>query len=371
MTKVPANKIGNVVIIDPVGKKGGLDHYNDSLASSLKKLNIEVKVFSNYTSEFAEPVFKFRFGKSLLFIPSMIFSLMKVFKLLKASKPQFVILHLFKITKSSNSLCREVKKQNIKLIYILHDLDSLIRDNISDKEMFAGLQLADEIVVHNHFSSDLLLQKFPGVENKLTIIPHGNFLDIPTKISKQEAKEKLGLNNSSLKVLFFGMIKPSKGLNLLLQAMMKVNAQLIIAGRMRKKSTSDFNNQLSNLKKEDKLIADLNYISNEKRDLYFKSADIIVLPYRKIYQSGVMIMAMSYGIPVVASDLTPNLEFAGNIDCIEFFKDGDSIQLEEKINFLLVNEERREILKKNAYSLLEKTHNWNLIAERFQQILSR
>ena len=73
----------NVIIIDPVGKKAGLDHYNDSLAKSLNKLDVLVRVYSNYKSEYSEPVFKFRFGKSIFFLPEMFFSLMKVFKNLK------------------------------------------------------------------------------------------------------------------------------------------------------------------------------------------------------------------------------------------------------------------------------------------------
>ena len=47
----------NVIIIDPVGKKAGLDHYNDSLAKSLNKLDVLVRVYSNYKSEYSEPVF--------------------------------------------------------------------------------------------------------------------------------------------------------------------------------------------------------------------------------------------------------------------------------------------------------------------------
>ena len=97
----------NVIIIDPVGKKAGLDHYNDSLAKSLNKLDVLVRVYSNYKSEYSEPVFKFRFGKSIFFLPEMFFSLMKVFKNLKQQKPDIVILHLFNATRASISLSGE------------------------------------------------------------------------------------------------------------------------------------------------------------------------------------------------------------------------------------------------------------------------
>ncbi|MBK6987990.1 MAG: glycosyltransferase family 4 protein [Bacteroidetes bacterium] len=173
------------------------------------------------------------------------------------------------------------------------------------------------------------------------------------------------------KVLFFGMIKPTKGLDVLLKAMQKINAQVIVAGRVRKQSMSDYTEAFSDLKKQGKLVTDINYITNEKRDLYFKSADVIVLPYTKIYQSGVLLMAMSYGIPVIASDLQPNLELASEIDCMEFFKVGDHLMLERVMSSLLANRDRRDVLRKNGFSVLESSHNWNKIANSFKQIICR
>ena len=240
----------NVIIIDPVGKKAGLDHYNDSLAKSLNKLDVLVRVYSNYKSEYSEPVFKFRFGKSIFFLPEMFFSLMKVFKNLKQQKPDIVILHLFNATRASISLSSEIKKQNIKLVYILHDIESLIDEVSNNNQLNICLQLADEIVVQ-----------------------------LPSSVSKDDAIAQLGLDKKMPKVLFFGMIKPTKGLDVLLKAMQKINAQVIVAGRVRKQSMSDYTEAFSDLKKQGKLVTDINYITNEKRDLYFKSADVIVLPY--------------------------------------------------------------------------------------------
>mgnify|MGYP001170067065 FL=1 len=361
----------NVIIIDPVGKKAGLDHYNDSLAKSLNKLDVLVRVYSNYKSEYSEPVFKFRFGKSIFFLPEMFFSLMKVFKNLKQQKPDIVILHLFNATRASISLSSEIKKQNIKLVYILHDIESLIDEVSNNNQLNICLQLADEIVVHNHFTASELLKKNPGAEKKVIIIPHGDFLELPSSVSKDDAIAQLGLDKKMPKVLFFGMIKPTKGLDVLLKAMQKINAQVIVAGRVRKQSMSDYTEAFSDLKKQGKLVTDINYITNEKRDLYFKSADVIVLPYTKIYQSGVLLMAMSYGIPVIASDLQPNLELASEIDCMEFFRVGDHLMLERVMSSLLANRDRRDVLRKNGFSVLESSHNWNKIANSFKQIICR
>ncbi len=45
------------------------------------------------------------------------------------------------------------------------------------------------------------------------------------------------------------------------------------------------------------------FIPDEQTELYFKAADVLVLPYRSIYQSGILFLAYSFGLPVLASDV--------------------------------------------------------------------
>ena len=360
-----------IFIVDPVGKKAGLDYYNDSLASSLADLNYQVKILSNYNSKFAKPIFKFHFGRSLLFIPGFIFSYLRTYQYIRSNKPDVIIFHMFKADKFHFWLLKKVKKLKIRIVYVLHDIENLLSLSDNADLMMSCLKLSDQIVVHNQFSSTTLAEKYPSQQEKVCIIPHGNFRNLPSDASKEEARQELGLNDMKNKVLFFGMIKSSKGLQLLLQAMENIDAELIVAGRMRKHSIADYRKGITSLKRAGKLYTDIDYISNEKRDLYFKAADILVLPYRKIYQSGVLLMAMSYGLPIISSDLLPVVEFVGESDCVEFFKDGDISDLEEKIDKLLKNENRCRILKGNAYIKIDSEHNWKLIGEKFNLLLTK
>ena len=136
-------------------------------------------------------------------------------------------------------------------------------------------------------------------------------------------------------------------------------------------SISDYSTWIDNLYHEGKLITDIQYISNEKRDLYFKAADLIVLPYRKIYQSGVLLMALSYQLPVIASDLVPNKDLVKEFDAIEMFSSGDHNQLSEKLNQLLADQKRQEVLKTNGIALLSQNHNWKLISQLFNKIIRK
>lgn len=360
-----------VYIIDPVGRKAGLDHYNDSLSRNLNASGTKTVVFSNYNSEFSEKKFPFNFANSPFFIPGILVSYLFVYNEVKRHKPDFVVFHLFKASKFLNWFSRQLIKRNIKLIFIVHDVESLISINENVDQMNSLLKLADQIIVHNNFSQDELTRKYSVVDDKINLIPHGDYLDLPTRITKAEARNKLNLKSDRPIILFFGMIKPTKGLDILLKAMQRIDAQLIVAGRMRMNSISDYSTWIDNLYHEGKLITDIQYISNEKRDLYFKAADLIVLPYRKIYQSGVLLMALSYQLPVIASDLVPNKDLVKEFDAIEMFSSGDHNQLSEKLNQLLADQKRQEVLKTNGIALLSQNHNWKLISQLFNKIIRK
>jgi D-inositol-3-phosphate glycosyltransferase len=360
-----------VYIIDPVGRKAGLDHYNDSLASNLNSSGTKTIVYSNYNSEYSQKKFSFNFTSSPLFIPGILTSYLIVFKELKLHKPEFVVFHLFKASKFLLWFSRRLINIKVKLIFIVHDVESLISNSENYEQMKSLLSLADHIIVHNNFSKEELAKKYSIEDAKINLIPHGDYLDLPSQITKSEARNKLNLKSDLPIVLFFGMIKPTKGLDVLLKAMQDINAQLIVAGRMRMNSISDYSTWTDNLIHEGKLITDIRYISNEKRDLYFKAADVIVLPYRKIYQSGVLMMALSYQLPVIASDLVPNKELAAEFDAIEMFPTGDHNQLSEKLNRLLTDQIRQEELKKNGFALLSQNHNWKLISQLFNKIIRK
>ena len=47
------------------------------------------------------------------------------------------------------------------------------------------------------------------------------------------------------------------------------------------------------------------FIPDDETEIYFKAADVLVLPYRDIYQSGVLFLGHSFGLPVLAADVGP------------------------------------------------------------------
>jgi glycosyltransferase involved in cell wall biosynthesis len=129
-------------------------------------------------------------------------------------------------------------------------------------------------------------------------------------LTKSEAREKLNLSEKDKIILFFGNIAPYKGLEYLIKAFVFVRRQigdvrLIIAGRI--KNCESYWEQvqgiMTNHGLKEHIIENIEYIPDADVELYFKSADVLVLPYKHIFQSGVAFLAYNFGLPIVATDV--------------------------------------------------------------------
>ncbi len=173
-------------------------------------------------------------------------------------------------------------------------------------------RLSDHIFVHTKKMKDELLQRFHVVNSAVTIIPYGiNNAVANTDLTAVEAKERIGIRNGERTVLFFGAIKPYKGLEYLVAAFQKMaiekgSYRLIIAGE-RKKGSEEYLNEIQQLislhSSREQVIQKIDFIPDAETELYFKAADVAVLPYTEIFQSGILFLAYSFGLPVIATDV--------------------------------------------------------------------
>ena len=119
-----------------------------------------------------------------------------------------------------------------------------------------------------------------------------------------EARRLLGLDPADPVALFFGFVRPYKGLQFLLRAMPAVrehhNLQLVIAGEFwhDKQVYLDVINELGIA---DAVRVEDRYIANEEMGTYFAAADVVVLPYVDVTQSAVVQLAFGFGKPVVTT----------------------------------------------------------------------
>ena len=172
--------------------------------------------------------------------------------------------------------------------------------------------LANHIFVHTEKMKRDLMSAFSMDGRKISVIPFGinNSLKV-TNLTRIAAKERLGLAPHEKAMLFFGNIAPYKGLDILVQAFQSVAPtdpalRLIIVGAPRPGCDGYWQEIERSIRQhglEGRVVQRICYIPDEETELYFKAADVAILPYRTIFQSGVLFLAYSFGLPVIAADV--------------------------------------------------------------------
>jgi glycosyltransferase involved in cell wall biosynthesis len=171
--------------------------------------------------------------------------------------------------------------------------------------------LADHVFVHTEQMKREILHDFGVQEQAVSVIPFGINNSVPdTDLTSTEAKQRLGIKDNERTILFFGAIRPYKGLDYLADAFRRLAAnnpdyRLIIAGEPKKGSEEYVSEIQQRLSSEPglKTIQRIHHIPDVETELYFKAADVLALPYTHIFQSGVLVLAYSFGLPVVAADV--------------------------------------------------------------------
>ena len=103
------------------------------------------------------------------------------------------------------------------------------------------------------------------------------------------------------------------------------------------------------------------FISHDDVEHYYCASDLVVLPYKKIYQSGVLMMALSYGKPVLASDLEPFKEVITDKKDGFLFKSEDTYDLTRKISVILSDKMNLERVQQNGKTLINMKFGWDAI----------
>ena len=366
-----------IAIIDPIGQKAGLDHYDLSFAKSLNSQSCQAKVYSNFSGAANEPFvtkqFSFTFQKNLLNSSGLLISYLLALRKAKSDNAEIIILHLFHSSWMDLFFIRLARFSGFRICIIVHDVESLVL-NKGKSKINNCAQLAHHLIVHNKFSFEELIKKIdPAYINKINIVPHGNYLSLKENTEKDITATYFNLDRNRKYILFFGMIKKSKGLDVIINAMKNIHSDvdLIIAGRTRDVDFKEYSLLIEKLKLNQRIHPIVRYITNSERNMLFNFVDLVVIPYRQIYQSGVILLAMSYGIPVIASDLPANKSFiVDNINGI-LFKDSNSSDLAEKINLIIGDDEKIKSISKNAKDFVAIYHDWNKIGDEFYKILNK
>lgn len=141
--------------------------------------------------------------------------------------------------------------------------------------------------------------------------PHPLYSHFGDKQPSAEAKKTLGLAADKKTLLFFGLIRDYKGLDLLIEVMNRLDDtyQLLIAGECYG-SFDKYAQQIAASSAKERIHVHNRYISDSDIPLFFSAAEALVLPYRTATQSGVVSVAYHFDLPMIA---TPVGDFPDSI----------------------------------------------------------
>jgi glycosyltransferase involved in cell wall biosynthesis len=211
------------------------------------------------------------------------------------------------IIKSVSFLCELLilKLFGIKIVWTVHNIVNH-EEKFSSIELFFNkiiARLSSKIIVHSPSVKVEVMQAYRLTKNSLIeIIPHGNFINFYENVlSKREVRQQLHLNEDEIIFLYIGLIRPYKGILELIATFKRLNAQrtkLLICGRP---INIEIRNEILKECGRDKNIKTfLKFIPDNEIQIYMNAADIIILPFTNILTSSTIILAMSFGKPIIA-----------------------------------------------------------------------
>ncbi|KYG78195.1 glycosyltransferase [Roseivirga spongicola] len=266
----------------------------------------------------------------------------------------FQWLPLFDKTSLELFILKRLKKRGHKLVLTIHNV--LPHDsNLTFKSRFKKLyNVMDKIIVHSENIRCELINDYSIAESNIEVVRHGSLLFNPEEYSEE--------NNEFSYALFFGLIRPYKGVDFLLSAWKEVNRvnpnlRLKIIGKcpdsyeevVLSHIHDDMNVEYKNI-----------YADVSELKKYIKGASLLIFPYRAITTSGAVITGLSAGKAAILTDL-PTFKSEFSESC-EFVQYGNSSELSTAILGVSQDSEKRKVMISNSLELMKEKYNWSGIS---------
>lgn len=308
-----------IVILGPAHPyRGGIATFNDRLALQFKKEGHEVRI-ETFTLQYPD----FLFPGKTQFTSDPPPQSVEINRSINSVNP-------FNWLRIGNRLRKEKPDLVISRFWIpfigpsLGTIGRIIRKNKHTRI----IGLTDNIVPHEHKPGDRPLTSWfinscdgvvtmsESVLNDLNTFntkiprrwgPHPIYDHYGKITDRNEALKKLNLDDGYRYLLFFGLIRDYKGLDLLIDALAdkkltNFKLKLLVAGEFYS-NEAQIRNQVRELNLEDRIIFYDQYIPNEEVANYFNAADMVVQPYKSATQSGVTQIAFHFHKPMLVTDV--------------------------------------------------------------------
>jgi glycosyltransferase involved in cell wall biosynthesis len=229
-------------------------------------------------------------------------------------------------------------------------LHNVIRRERSARRL---LDAMDAVIVHTRHGAELL-----GGGARVHVIPHGAFDHLTRLPDERPLPADLAAVEAPV-VLCFGVVRPYKGVEVLLDAFRAVEgAELWVVGRPLGVKLEPAANV--------RLVA--RYVSDSELPAFFRRADLLVLPHRNVDVSGVLFAGLAFGKPMILSDVGGFREIVEEHGAGRLVPPGDPAALATAISELLADSAERERLAERARAAAQGPLSWEAVAARTEDV---
>ena len=222
------------------------------------------------------------------------------------------------------------------------------------------LSRMDAVVVHYEAGARLVNEELGG-EGRVHVIPHGAFEYLTRLPDERPLPEELAAVEEPV-ILCFGLVRPYKGVDVLLEAFSSLGgAELWIVG-MPRMPLEPLKSLAAKAQGRVRFVS--RFVPDHELPAFFRRADLVVLPYREVDQSGVLFSALAFGKPLVLSAVGGFVEVAERHGAGRLVPPGDPVALASALGDLMSDREAREALAAAAARAAAGPYSWDAVAER-------
>jgi glycosyltransferase involved in cell wall biosynthesis len=269
-------------------------------------------------------------------------------------------------------LCFKLRKKPV--VFTVHNVIPHEASRIFKTVSAALFYFGDHFIVHTRQNKQQLMDQYRIRAENISIIDHGTLgFRSSGAESRDSIRQQLGLSPDEKALLFFGAIRPYKGLDTALEAFVRVHAQfpkckLLIAGKLWE-PWERYQRQIQGLNICDHVITHLDYVPAAAVAKYFTASDLVLLPYLHFdSQSGVGATAINFGKPLIVTNVGGLPDFV--LDPRWVVPPGDSAALGDAILDCLSDDRLLDKMAMDS-AVIAKRLAWPEIVEKTNKIYDR
>ena len=299
--------------------RGGIAHYTTLLVRHLRLAGHQAPLYS-FTRQYPRWLFPgktdrdpsaspLRVDCEYILDPINPLTWLRLFRRVRADNPDLLILQWWVpywtpcLTTIGGLIKRNTK---IKIAFVCHNVMPHDGGGILDRRLaLTALRRADALIVHNEQDRYKLLALLPKARVVKATIPTYKPVSVqPAPLAVRNLRRELGVPEGVPVLLFFGFVRPYKGLEYLIQALPRIRERLpvhlIVACEFW--SSREFYERFAQEFGVQQQISFVDrYLPDEQLPAYFQLADVVVLPYISATQSAVVPLAFGFNKPVITT----------------------------------------------------------------------